>query len=42
LNLLNDAASAWMPAMFGSSSTLYNSQCAVSLPSSSMPRAGTR
>jgi hypothetical protein len=40
LNLLNDAGSAWMPAMFGSSSTLYNSQCAVSLAGSSITSSG--
>jgi hypothetical protein len=40
LSLLNDGSSTWMPGTLGSGATLQNSQCAVSLGSSSVTVGG--
>jgi PQQ enzyme repeat len=40
INLLNDAATAWQPAMPGAATTLQNSQCSVAMASSSATLSG--
>jgi hypothetical protein len=40
ISLLNDGSSAWTPATLGSSNTLQNSQCAISLAGSSASLSG--
>jgi len=41
LYLLNDSANSWTPGTLGSGTTLQNSQCGVSLGSSSVTASGT-
>ena len=40
INLLNDNATAWLPAAIGSASTLQNSQCSVNLATATMVPSG--
>ena len=41
INLLNDNATAWLPATVGSAATLQNSQCSLNVAATTIVRAAT-
>jgi hypothetical protein len=40
INLLNDSATAWLPATLGAASTLQNSQCLLNVATATVTRSG--